>query len=399
MIRPLVVLLGVTGAVALAEGHAERDSLPSTATRLRGADTIMVTPLGLVGVGGSSLRLAKSGSTTWELVHRIEGDALSRIAADSERLMAVWEKDPNVHLFVPSKKTHVTFAKPPPTKLPPLSLWSVSQLAFDGAWAIVAMSGSAGRAATMVVSRVALDGSGKVDELFRQPGYSLYESGRVFVFAVAKNPEKTCDNGGCAMSGVIAWQLTSEGARSRMLVMAKGDELRWAGPLFGSNDERIGFFTGKQLWRWYPAEDRLESSPGDVWSGELNRYRFVGDEVVTVPRGGGTATVVRLKKDGTEKTVTIAPPPRGDIDSAWDTNVYGVGARDDRLFVHIGNMLVLIDAEGRQRSLNLEPILKRRNEWAGVAIPTKDAVWLGVEVGGSRDYVQLSWSDFDKRAK
>lgn len=395
----LVLSMSVVATVALAEGHAEREGLSSTATRLRGADTIMVTPLGLVAVGGSSLRLAKSGTTSWELVHRIEGDALSRIAADDERLMAVWEKDPNVHVFVPAKKTHVTFPKPAPTNLPPLSLWYVRELGFDGDSAVVMMSGSAGRNATHVVHRVSLDGSGKAIELFRQPGYSLYESSRVFVFAVSKEPEKKCDNGGCNMSGVIAWQLTPEGPRSKLLVMAKGDELRWAGPLFGSNDERIGFFTGGRLWRWYPASDRLDSSVGSAYSGELNRYRFVGDEVVTVKSNGGVTTLMRLAKDGTEKTVTLAPPPRGDVDTAWDTNVYGLGARGDQVFVHVGNALVLLDAEGRQRSLNVEPILKRRNEWAGVAIPTKDALWLGVEVGAGRDYVQLSWSDFDKRAR
>lgn len=400
MLRSFALMMTLASMGSLAEGQADREKLPSKMTRLRGADTLFDTPQGLIAVGGSTLRLARPGTATWEVLHRIEGDALSRMAADEERVLAVWEKNPDLHLFVPAKKTHLTIPKPAPTNLPPLSLWYVSELALEGVSAIVSMSGSAGRNATHVVFRVALDGSGKTEELFRQVGYRLYESGRVFVFAVAKDPEKKCDNGGCAMSGVVAWQLTKSGPKSRMLVTAKGDELRWAGPVFGSTDERVGFFTGGQLWRWAPASDRLESSPSTGSSQDLHDYRYVGNQVVHARHdSGGTLVVTRLGDDGKESTVTIAPAPRGDPDTTVDTTVHGLGARGEALFVHFGDALILIDAAGKQRSLDLEPMLKRRNEWAGVAIPTKDALWLGIEVGGGRDFEQLSWSDFDRRAR
>lgn len=202
------------------------------------------------------------------------------------------------------------------------------------------------------------------------------------------------------MSGVIAWRLTSEGPRSRWLVTAKADELRWAGPLFGSTDRRIGFFTGGKLWQWTPADDRLDATPSTASSHDLSNYRMVGDEVVfaQVGREQGALTVSRLAPDGQQRTTTILPAPRGDVDSASDTTVHAIGARGASLFLHWGNALVLIDAEGHQRWLNIEPLLKRRTEWAGVAIPTTDALWIGVEVGGGRDFVQLTWSDFDQRA-
>lgn len=402
MTRSLASLITLAAALVLAEGQTEREGLPSTSTRLRGANTLIDTPQGLLALGGSTLRRAKPGSTTWELLHRIEKDALSRVAADEDRIVAVWEQDPNLHLFVPAKQTHLTVPKPAPTNLPPLSLWYVSELSLDGGAAIVSMSGSAGRNTTHVVFRVALDGSGTTEELFRQVGYRLYESGRVFVFAVGKDPEKKCDNGGCAMSGVVAWQLTKGGPKSRMLVLAKGDELRWAGPVFGSTDARVGFFTGGRLWRWYPASDRLESSPSTGAAHDLQEYRAIAEEIVAAHPGrsaGGDLTLTRLSDDGKETTVTLAPPARGDVDSAVDTTVYGLGAHGDQLFLHWGHSLVLLDRQGKQRWLDLEPLLKRRNEWAGVAIPTKDALWLGVEVGGGRDFVQLGWSDVDKRAK
>lgn len=400
MLRSLALLISFVSMGSLAEGQAERESMPSKVTRLRGADTLFDTPQGLIAVGGSSLRLSRPGTGAWEVLHRIEGDALSRMAADDTHVLAVWEKSPDLHLFVPSKKTHVTIPKPAPTNLPPLSLWSVSQLALEAGSAIVLMSGTAGRNFTHVVYRVALDGSGKTEELFRQVGYQLFESGRVFVFAVAKDPEQKCDNGGCAMRGVVAWQLTKSGPKSRMLVTAKGDELRWAGPLFGSTDERVGFFTGGRLWRWYPESERLESSPSAGSSQDLQNYRFVGAQVVHARHeAGGALTVTRLGDDGKETTLTISPAPRGDPDTTLDTNVHGIGARGEALFVHFGDALILIDGAGKQRSLDLEPMLKRRNEWAGVAVPTKEALWVGIEVGGGRDFVQLGWSDFDQRAR
>lgn len=406
MIRALLLTCLAVSSSSFAEGQSSREALPSTGARLRGADSVLDSPLGLVAIGGSTLRVAKHGSTTWEPIHKIEGDSLYRVAADGDRLMAAWENDRFIHLFVPAKKQHLTFPKPT-SPLTPVSLWNVDGLFFEPTSAIVVMHGSAGRGSTSVVYRIPLDGVGAPQELFRQLGYALFESGKNFVYVVPKQPEKLCNNNGCDIASVLTWTLTSNGPVSRVLLAAKANELRWAGPVFGSDDARIGFVMLEdknvaRVWRWYPASERLESSMVGGSAMELSRFRYVGDEVVVFDVGreaGGSMTLTRIGADGKETKHTIAPPPRGDVDTADDRSVYGIGRRGESLFVHWGNSFIVVDAGGKTRSLDVEPILKRRNEWAGVAIPTKDSVWLGVEVGGGRDYVQLSWSDFDKRAR
>ncbi len=406
MIRALLLTCLAVSSSSVAEGQGSREGLPSTGARLRGADSLLDSPLGLVAIGGPTLRVAKDGSTTWEPLHKVDGDSLYRVAADGERLLAAWEKEPLIHLFVPGKKQHLTFPKPT-AALTPVSLWNVSDLFFEPTAAIVVMHGSAGRNTTSVVYRVPLDRVGAPQELFRQLGYSLFESGKNFVYVVPKQPEKLCNNNGCDIASVLTWTLTSNGPVSRVLLAAKANELRWGGPVFGSDDARIGFVMLEdknvaRLWRWYPASERLESSVVGGSAMDLSRFRYVGDEVVVLDVGreaGRSMTLTRIGADGKETKNSIAPPPRGDVDTAYDRSVYGIGRRGESLFVHWGNALVVVDAAGKTRALDVEPMLKRRNEWAGAAIPTKDALWLAVEVGGGRDFVQLTWSDFDKRAK
>jgi hypothetical protein len=59
------------------------------------------------------------------------------------------------------------------------------------------------------------------------------------------------------------------------------------------------------------------------------------------------------------------------------------------------------DPAASPRALSVEPLLGRRDEWAGVDVyvPEQDALWIGVEVKGSRDFVRIDLADVDKRVK
>ena len=59
------------------------------------------------------------------------------------------------------------------------------------------------------------------------------------------------------------------------------------------------------------------------------------------------------------------------------------------------------DADAAPRIHNIEPLLTRRAEWAGVDVyvPSQDVLWVGIDSGRSRDFVKLDLADADKRAK
>src|SRR4051812_37484411 len=69
---------------------------------IRGAVSVVPVPWGLVSLGGRALRQLPHGKQSWETLHEVPGGNLYRIAAHpSGKLLAAWEKDPDLHLFIP----------------------------------------------------------------------------------------------------------------------------------------------------------------------------------------------------------------------------------------------------------------------------------------------------------
>ncbi|MDP8998513.1 MAG: hypothetical protein M3O46_00195, partial [Myxococcota bacterium] len=80
--------------------------------RIRGVATVVTVPWGVVSLGGPELCVLRKGGRGWERFYEVPGDNLYRVAGDaSGRLLAYWEKDPDIHLFVPAKKQHVRFRR------------------------------------------------------------------------------------------------------------------------------------------------------------------------------------------------------------------------------------------------------------------------------------------------
>jgi hypothetical protein len=266
MIRACIVSLAVA-SVAVAEGQATRERLPSTPVRLRGATTITVTPFGVVSLGGATLRLAKPGATAWESLHKVERDNLYRVAADDAGgLLAAWEEEALIHRFTPARTAHGTFPKPPAP--PGVRSWNVEWLGFtpDGS-ALVIMRGVEAQAGDLSVAyRMALDGQGPPEELFRQSGYVVFRSSRASVFAVPQ-PGTPCNNNGCwPITALVAWELTKDGPVKRTLLTPRADELRWAGGVWGSDDDGVMVLLLEQrnvssLVRWRPGAERTSGSP------------------------------------------------------------------------------------------------------------------------------------------
>lgn len=83
----------------------------------------------------------------------------------------------------------------------------------------------------------------------------------------------------------------------------------------------------------------------------------------------------------------------------------GVPSSVDRnngdLYLHWGDWLMLIPPRWRPSGYSLEPLLSRRDEWAGVDIRRDDPddLWVGIDLRGGRDFVRLNLADVARQAK
>lgn len=412
MRRLALVVVGLVAATAAAEGVAEREGLGSSAQRVRGAVTLWPASFGFVALGGSSLRTYALRTRQWAPLHQVKGDSVYRVAADErDRVLATWEKDPSVYLFDVKAKTQQRLPKPP-CPIAGLQLCSVEDLFFEagGQTALVYLSGvKSGMQDMTWAYRLPLDGAAPPTLLFAQEGHALVRTRRGAVFALPQRPGKRCAYRDCwPMAGIVAQELVGAGAELKTLLWASGQELSSARAVPGSDEQALALLValrpngdGVLRWRFGDAQASWGVLPAPLGI-DPTLFLFRG-EVAEVRVGQGRALELRRHGvDGSTEPLVLPPLPAGDVDTHADNTIHDVGVRQDGgLWVHWGDSLVLVEPGKPPRRLDLEPLLSRRTEWAGVDVyqPSPEALWLGIEVGAGRDFALLPLADVEKKAK
>jgi hypothetical protein len=368
----------------------------------------------MVSFGGSTLRFLPKGGHAWTAIHAVKGDNLYRVSGDdSGRLLAAWETEPVFHLFVPGKKQDVTFPKPACPASPDVRSCHLEEVFFaeSGREAVVVMSGIHGGSLGVTLAfLVSLERPGEPTLIYRQDGYRLYLSRKGGIFVVPQTTQRTCDHGGCwPIASIVAWQVAGKQAAQKTLHAAEKDEMHSASLVWGSDDTRVlidvglsGRFHGELRWRFGDSKPDWRVIPALLPSHDFEQ-RLFGEELIDLRQGAaGTLELRRTGVDGVERLTTLTPLPDHDIDVAPDSTVHGLGLRAEGSFwLHWGNHLVLLPRDGPPRHVDLEPMLKRRNEWAGVAIyvAEPESLWVGIEIGAGRDFARLNFAELEKSAK
>jgi hypothetical protein len=414
--RTLSLLLSVWLVGSLAQAEGLGTDFSGDAKRIRGVQTLLSTSIGLFTLGGPALRYLPAGKTQWTTLHRVQGDNLYRIASDdSGRLLASWENEKKFHLFVPKTKKHFTFPKP--AKSPGSSRnANLDALYFtpDGASVVVYVNDfSSSSTRSTAAYRYRLDGKGAPVKLFHQAGIKLYSSSQAAIFAVLREGVHFNNSDDWPIASIVAYEFSGSQAIPRTLMAGEPGQLTRVQMAGGKEEEGLTMVvsqgrSGRKLFRWRPGQERgayltLSLDPARVEekiflnkAGELVQIYKMGEEREE------SLQIKRHTLKGGVKITSLPPLPLGDPDVEQDTHIYAVRERkNDSLFLHWGDFLVLLGEGKPPRVLYIEPLLKRMDEWAGVAIYAADpeSLWLGVEVGPGRDFVHLGFDEVEKNAK
>lgn len=394
-------LLVASPSPAHAEGARHPHPAPSTARFVSGAGFLVRAGHGVVALGGSRLRYLAPLAHGWRTVYRRRGDHIYRVAADSagRRVLALWEKDPQMHLFDLRTNRHVAIPRPPKdTRSFRQRLWlRTIVLTADGTGALVVRSGPRGTPTR--IYRVALDGRSQPRRILDVPRGVLLTTtpyGPVFAMprGLSRCPQPHCAGG----PSIVAYEI--HGDRVTPRTVFDGRAMPWAAAraIPGGEDGEVVV---------------LLTRPGR--GDGLLRFRFGGGKMtyraLPPPRDGFLATahwhyaprtseVVYLAKHGTDLAVRRAAfgssgAPRTTRVPRWDrrdVEVYGFGvSTNGEAWIHWGDDLVFVDADGRPRRYPLSRIARRGTEWAGASLlmPRPDRLWIGIENGPGRDYAQV----------
>jgi hypothetical protein len=413
--KKILVLLYYLAAATLAhsEGVEGRVDLPNDAQRIRGADTVLPLPWGFVALGGSVLRQLPFGKTKWETLYRIPGDNLYRYAADERgRLVATWENDPNLHVFVPKTKSHTTFPKPS-KYADRFRNWILDAIYFDKKGdLIVYMEGMTGSCTwSTVCYRYTLEKGARPRFLFEQQGHTLYQSVGLGVYAYSKNLSRGCDYQGCSpLTGIVTYEIQGDRAIRREIFHSDGEEYHLARLIWGSKDDRLGVmveggYGERFLLRWAVGRekaDRASIGKGHAWEDDRTWLAPNGDMIDTWLNDKHDLVLDRKHPSGGSDAVTLRSFGFSNPDIAPDWNVYAFKERKNgEMFLHWGDHIILFPKGKAPQAVNIEPLLKRRNEWAGADIYRADpeGLWVGIEVGAGRDFVHLDFADLERQAK
>lgn len=405
----------------------------STSDRLNNASTLRQMAGGLVSIGGAALRQLRNGERRWRTLHAIPKDNLYRVAADDRgRILAAWEKDPNIHLF--SGGQHVTFPKPAAGSVT-MDKFQVDHMSFfpNGREALVIMSGQVKSPPSRRVPepvhfyysswateawRLPLDGRSEPKLLFREEfGYRLYESTRGVVFAMPKYPGQDCSYNTCfPITAIVAYEITDSGIKKHTVLGGDGFGanvyLSAASLVRGSNDERLAMvvrFTknegrlwlnggrGLVRWRWGDAKADYRPLPGNGsfeprWL--LTRDNDFIELVEHWDEEPDQLEIRRYLANGGEQSASIKALRKM-------ARVWNLGERaDGGLWLHWGDHVGLISPGQPPRSIDLDPLFQRGTEWAGVIIyvTTPESLWVGLD-GRGRSYVRVDLTEAEKRAR
>lgn len=410
-----VVCLTVAVPTPMARAeNAERGARGrSHADRLAGATSVWPLADGFVSLGGSRLRYLAPGAKRWTTLHRIVGDNLYRLGFDprEERVLAMWEKDRDLHLFSVRTGEHVRLPAPPkPNPRSPLS--QLHSLAFtaDGKSALVFMRSLDGPQGGVSVGwRLALDGSGKQEELFRTEGALLLGTGRHGAVVAYPMRGGHCRPRGCTPGAakVVAFEITEGRIVQRTLLAQQEPPVEAFVPVRTEDPDTLAWELEhgrkeRSLLVYTPGRGSVEhvalpdkTGYGDSFGRSLLRRE--PREVIFFETASGELELRHHPLDGAAPYVTRLGPSK-----TWDHRVYGFGVRrGGALWVHWGDYLVQLDKRGRVSGYPLEPLLSRRSEWAGAAIYSEqtDSVWIGIEAGPGRNQARVRFARVDKRAR
>jgi hypothetical protein len=390
---------------------------PGTAVPIRGVAGVAAAPWGLVSLGGAELCVMRSGGRGWERFHEVPGDHLYRVAADaSGRVLAYWEKDPDIHLFVPEKKQHVRIRKPAAPS-PAIFEWGVSNLFFsgDGRTGVVLMEDRPPRPPTTHAAYLLdLENPVPPKTLWVQTGLLLHASVSASVFAVPKNETNACFDLGCLpISEIRAWEVT-HGVATCKTLLSGSDQLERARAMLGSDeDQQVAVlisdrsrYRGILRWRYGEASADFRWLPppsGPDWAADASRLTRGGDLLELWTTNAWGLLVLRHLPTGETKSIQLPPLPR----RGGMTDTEGVHLVKERtsgdLFAHWGDYLLLLPATGPTRLMNLEAVPGRREwAWVDVYVPQPEALWIGVEggaEGGGREFYRLSFAEIEHAAK
>ena len=403
-----------------AEGVEERAKVPSSTIRLRGAAGIGVIPGGFISMGGSRLQLLEGTSGHWRTLHQVPGDNLYRVEADDNgRLLASWENESVFHLFDRARGTRLAIPKPPDPPGYPPGTFNVEDLIFadDGRDVIVLIDGipylgpTIGQRKVAAAYRVALDGKTPPRLLFAEEGVMLRFSRRGAILIKPRSWTLGCTQVGCNIGAIIALELDGERVTRRTLLEAGdrhvgaalpvkgGDEVRFAAQL--SVHSASGQHMRGLLRFHFGGQAQFQPLPESSTSHPPHSLLTRSDELVEVRQGEDRSlTMTRMTAAGEETRTTIPPwtNARGRREKGW---FQSIGERaDGSLWLHWADHLVFMRANEPPRKVDISSLLGRGTEWAGayVYVARPEGLWVGIEMGGGRDYRFLAMAELEKRA-
>jgi hypothetical protein len=407
--------MAVVASVAHAEGTEPKNPKASTASRVYAATTLLnAADGGLISVGFSTLARMAPGARKFETLHSIKGDSLYRVATSEQgEVLATWEKDPSIHYFTRDGR-HVVLPQPSSPR-EGINRFGVEFLGFlpSGREALVHMDGNEFGKSTQydVTFRITLDGSKPPEPVVQMVSARQIDmNAQRAVYVLPKKAGQGCDSRSCDPVGEVVAFVFDENGNAQRKTLLNGAELSVtnAHMVRGQKDAPLILRVELQrnervLARWRPGDAKAEVRPITRSShGEPRFYALAsGDVVETNVDYDEGLTITRHGVDGSRHVTAV--PVLADPDN-YDHHVHGIGVRKDgRLWMQWGDHLLFFgrNADAALRTHNIESLLTRRAEWAGVDVyvPSQDVLWVGIDSTRSRDFVRLDLADVDKRAK
>lgn len=388
---------------------------PGGASVVRGVASVWPVPWGVVSLGGAELCVLRQGEKAWEHVFEVPGDNLYRVAGDaSGRLLATWEKDPDIHLFDREKKQHVRIRKPAaPT--PQIFNYGASDLYFsdDGHTAVVFMEDRPPHPPTTHGAYLFdLENPIAPRTLFVLAGLSLRTSSAASLFAVPRNPENACFDLGCwPIAEIRAWEVSGGVARCKTLLSGAGDWMERARAMPGGDETRQvavliadrARHRGLLRWRYGDAKADFRWLPppaGPDWAADASRLTRSGDLVEVWDTDAWGLRVQFHSPAGASQSILLPPlPRRGGMTDTEGAHVVKERASGD-LFVHWSDYILLLSANAPPRLMNLEAVPGGREwAWADIYVPQPEALWIGVETGPTSEFEEISFATIERSAK
>lgn len=413
----LLILVAAAPRSAPAEGTPDQPK-PSRKDRIFGAYSVLPVPGGIVPLGGASLRYYDRRTGATRTIRPRERDVMSAVASDpsGRRLLVAWKDDRDLHLYDLARSTHLALPRPN------FAGSVASRLAFaaDGRAAFVFNTGGGGG---VEVYRQPLQPRGEAELLFGGPLGELIWSSPMEVIT-------QCQKYRCPDDRIVRRDLES-GAETVLISkddprggLPKGSAVKGSTP-----GDVLLYLDGRLL--------RFRARDGAVVNVELPReiVNFVGRQlppIVFSPARDEAYLITRPGRDLSVWTISVAAEARAEPRRTLVADLHPSDAPaatppdDDRnrrrppsvptvstplhallarsgggLLIHWGDDVVLLAPDGSPRAVDLRKAAGGSFEWAGVDVLAErpDELWVGVEVGSSRDFLRVPWSKLEALRK